>query len=98
MCLMDCLGSLVLVYTSDRFLTLEVNLYVQADDSTLVVVVPSQLDRVAVADTLNLDLNMASECCNLSRMNVSKSKTMIVSMACTIRPQSPPLTLGGTVL
>ena len=31
-------------------------------------------------------------------MNVSKTKTMIVSRSCTMHPHSPPLTVGGTVL
>ena len=31
-------------------------------------------------------------------MNASKTKTMIVSRLRTMHPQSPPLTIGGTVL
>ena len=31
-------------------------------------------------------------------MNASKTKTMIVSRSCTMHPQSPSLTVGGTVL
>ena len=31
-------------------------------------------------------------------MNASKTNTMIVSMSRTMHPQSPPLTIGGTVL
>ena len=31
-------------------------------------------------------------------LNVSKTKTMIVSRSHTMHPQSPPLTIGGTVL
>ena len=31
-------------------------------------------------------------------MNSSKIKTMIFSRSCTMDPQSPPLTIGGTVL
>ena len=31
-------------------------------------------------------------------MNASKTKTMIVFRSCTMHPQSPPLTIGGTVL
>ena len=31
-------------------------------------------------------------------MDASKTKTIIVSRSCTIHPQSPPLTIGGTVL
>ena len=32
------------------------------------------------------------------KLNVNKIKSMIVSMSCTMPPQSPPLTIGGTVL
>ena len=41
-----------------------------------------------------------SERCNLLKMklNANKTKTMIVSRSCTMYPQSPPLTIGGTVL
>ena len=31
-------------------------------------------------------------------MNASKTKNMIVSRSRTMHPQSPPLTIGGTVL
>ena len=32
------------------------------------------------------------------KLNPSKTKTMIVSRSRTMHPQSPPLTIGGTVL
>ena len=32
------------------------------------------------------------------KLNASKTKTMIVSRSHTMHPQSPPLTIGGTVL
>ena len=32
------------------------------------------------------------------KLNSRKSKTMIVSRSCTMHPQSPALTIGGTVL
>ena len=32
------------------------------------------------------------------KLNASKTKTMIVSMSRTMHPQSPPLTIDGTVL
>ena len=31
-------------------------------------------------------------------MNARMTKTMIVLSSCTMHPQSPPLTIGGTVL
>ena len=32
------------------------------------------------------------------KLNVRKTKTMIVSRSLTMHPQSPPLTIGGIVL
>ena len=32
------------------------------------------------------------------KLNASKTKTIIVSRSRTMHPQSPPLTIGGTVL
>ena len=63
-------------------------------------VVPSPGIRVAVAESLICDLGRISEWCDLWKMklNASKTKTMIVSRSRTMHPQSPPLTIGGTVL
>ena len=71
-----------------------------ADDSTLMAVVPSPGVRVAVAECLIRDLGMVSEWCDLwgMKLNASKTKTMIVSRSHTMHPQSPPLSIGGTVL
>ena len=71
-----------------------------ADDSTLMAVVPSPGVRVAVAESLIRDLGRVSEWCDLwgMKLNVSMTKTMIVSRSHTMHPQSPPLTIGGTVL
>ena len=56
--------------------------------------------RVAVAESLIRDLGRVSEWCDLwgINLNASKTKTMIVSRPRTMHPQSPPLTIGGTVL
>ena len=91
---------LFLLYTSELFSILENKLIGYADDSTLMAVVPSPGVRVAVAESLNRDLNRVSEWCNLwgMKLNASKTKTMIVSRSRTMHPQSPPLTIGGTVL
>ena len=71
-----------------------------ADDSTLMAVVSSPGVRVAVAESLIRDLGRDSEWCDLWGMKLiaSKTKTMIVSRSRTMHPQSPPLTIGGTVL
>ena len=63
-------------------------------------VVPSPGVRVAVAESLNRDLDRVSEWCNLRgmKLNASKTKTMIVSRSRTMHPQSPTFTIGGTVL
>ena len=63
-------------------------------------VVPSPGVRVAVAESLIRDLGRVSEWCDLwgMKFNASKIKTMVVSRSCTMHPQSPQLTIGGTVL
>ena len=83
-----------LLYTSEFFSILENKLIRYADDSTLMAVVPSQGVRVAVAESLICDLGRVSEWCDLwgMKLNVSKTKTMIVSRSRTKNPQSPQLT------
>ena len=63
-------------------------------------VVPSPGVRVAVTESLICDLGRVSEWCDvwMKKLNASKTKTMIVSWSRTMHPQSPPLTIGGTVL
>ena len=53
-----------------------------------------------VADSLIRDLGRVSEWCDLwgKKLNASKTKTVIVSGSRIMHPQSPPLTIGGTVL
>ena len=71
-----------------------------ANDSTLIAVVPSPDVRVTVAESLSHDLIKVSECCDLwgMKLNLSKTKTMIVSRLCTMNPQLPALIIGRTVL
>ena len=71
-----------------------------ADDSTLTAVVPLPGVRVAVAESRICDLGRVTEWCDLwwMKLNVSKTKTMIVSKSRTMHPKSPPLTIGGSVL
>ena len=91
---------LFLLYTSELSSILKNKLISYADDSTLMVVVPSPGVRVAVAGSLIRDLGRVSEWCDLwgMKFNASKTKTIIVSRSHTMHPQSPPLTIGGTVL
>ena len=91
---------LFLLYTSELFSILEIKIIGYAADSTLIDVVPSPCARVTAADSLNRDLVRVNAWCDLwgMRLNVSKTKTMIVSRVRTMHPQSPPLTIDGTVL
>ena len=94
---------LFFLYTSELFSILENTLIGYADDSTLTAVVPSPGLRVPVAEFLSRDLVKVNEWCDLweMKLNVSKIKTMksmIVSRSSTMHPQSPALTIGGTVL
>ena len=71
-----------------------------ANDSTLIGVVPSKRIRVAIAESLSRDLVKVSAWCDLwgMKLNATKTKTMIVSLSRTMRPQSSALTIGVTVL
>ena len=51
---------LFLLYTAELFSVVENKLYGYADDSTLVAVVPSPGERVAVSESMNRDLNRVS--------------------------------------
>ena len=84
----------------ELFSILENKLISYADDSTFMAVVPSPCVRVTVAESMIRDLFRVSEWCDIwgMKLNASKIKTMIVSMSCTMHPQSPTLTIGGTVL
>ena len=53
-------SQLFLLYTAELYSIVENNLYCYADDSTLVAVVPSPGERVAVSESMNRDLNMVS--------------------------------------
>ena len=61
---------------------------------------PSPGLRVAVAESMRRDLVKVSEWCDIwgMKLNANKTKTMIVSMSRTMHPQSPALTIGGTLL
>ena len=56
---------LFLLYIAELFFTVDNKLCGYADDSTLVAVVPSPGERVAVSESTNRDLNRVSVWCNL---------------------------------
>ena len=89
---------LFLLYTAELFSIVENKLYGYADYSTLVAVVPSHGERVAVSEYMNRDLNTVSVWCDLWGMKLNASKTMIVCRSRTFHPQLTPSTLDGTVL
>ena len=91
---------LFLLYTAELFSVVENKLYGYVDNSTLVAVVASPGERVAVSEFINFDLNRVSVWCNLwgMKLNASKTKTMIVFRSCTVHPQLTPLTLDGIVV
>ena len=68
--------------------------------TTVMSVVPSPGVRVTVAECLISDLGRVIEWCDLwaIKLNSSKTTTMIVPRSRTMHPQSPPLTIDGTVL
>ena len=84
------LQGLFLLYISENFLILGYKLIGYADDSALLVVVPSPGVGVAVAESLNRHHGMVSELCGCRgmKLNASKTKTMIVSWSRTMPPQS----------
>ena len=88
-------------YTPRSFFSvLENKLIVHTDDSTLIAVVPSKGVRVTVAESLSRDLVKVNKWCDLwgMKFNASKTKTMLVSRSRTMYPQSPALTIIGTML
>ena len=86
----NVLGPLLfLLYTSELVFILENKLISFADESTLIAVVPSPGTRVTVAESLIRDLGRVKEWCDHwgTKLNASKSKTMIVSRSRTLYPQ-----------
>ena len=70
------------------FYILENKLIGYADDSTLMVIVPSPGVRAAVAESLIRDLGSVNEWCDPWGMNLnaSKTKTIIVFRPLSMRP------------
>ena len=75
------------MYTTELFSIAENKLYGYAHDSTLVAVVPSPAERVAVTESRNHDLYWVIVWCDPWQMqlNAGKTKTMIVSRSCIVQ-------------
>ena len=65
---------LFLLFTSELFSILENKLIDYADDSTLIVVVPSESVRVTVAESLSRDFVKISEWCDIREMKLNVSR------------------------
>ena len=89
---------LFLLYTSEFFFILE-NELINKLYFDGCCAIPRRY-RVTIAESLIRDLGRVSEWCDLwgMKLNVSKTKTLIVSRSRTMHPQSPPVTIGGAVL
>ena len=72
---------LLLLYTAKFYSAVENKLYGYADKSTVEPVVPSPGERVTVTESLNHDQSRVCMWCDLwiMKLNVGKTKTMIVS-------------------
>ena len=68
---------LFLLFASELFSILENKLIGYADDSTLIVVVPSESVRVTVAESLSRDFVKISEWCDIwgMKLNVSRLRS-----------------------
>ena len=62
---------LLLLYTAELFSTVENKLYGYADDSALVTVAPSPVERQTVSEYMNHDLNKVSVWCDLCGMKLN---------------------------
>ena len=84
-----------LLYTAELFSVVENKLYGYADDFTLVAIVPSPGEKVAVSESMNCDLNRVNVWCNLwgMKLKASTTNTMIVSRPHTVHPQLTPFTV-----
>ena len=82
---------LFLLHSADHFPMVENKFYGYADDSTLVAVVSSPAERVAVTETMNRDLNRVSVWCHLwgMKLNAGKTTTMIFFRSHGLSPVNP---------
>ena len=87
---------MIIMYTLDLIFILENMLHGYTGDSTLIAVVPSPLDTVAVAESVNHEFYTDREWCDLwgMRLNMSKTKTIIASRSCAMHPQSLTINYG----
>ena len=71
-----------------------------AGDSTLIAAIPSPNARISVALSMDRDLLNVSNWCNMwgMKLNVGKTKTMVVSRSRSLDPPSPALSVDGAVL
>ena len=93
-------GPLLFFLYTELFFIHENKMIGCADHYTFKTDVLSPGIRITVAESLSHDLTRVSKWCDLweMKLNMSKTKTMIVSRSCTMHHLSPGLTIGRTVL
>ena len=91
---------LFILYTSDLFGITDNTLIGYADDSSLLAVCRSPLDRVRVSRSIDCDLEKIIKWCNDHGMliNSGKTKSMIFSRSRTFDPPFPRLVVDGCEL
>ena len=80
---------LFLLYTAELFFIVESKLNGYPDDYTLAAVMSSPAERVAVTEAMNRDQNRVCLWSDLwgMKLNVDKTKTMIIAWLHTVHPQ-----------
>ena len=88
------------LYTSELFHRVGNYIVGYADDTTIYAVIPRQLSRPRVMESLNKDLAIITSWCLQyhMRLNLKKMKPTMVSRSRTISPGYDDLTLGGAEL
>ncbi|KAI3381869.1 hypothetical protein SNEBB_010891 [Seison nebaliae] len=91
---------LFILYTADLYNIVKNDLFGYADDKTLLSVIPSPADRQTVAVSLNRDLELINEWCEVWDMGINCTKTQSItfSRSRTKMPLHPPLSISGAAL
>jgi hypothetical protein len=91
---------LFIIFTADIFRELENELFCYADDSTLMRIINSPIQRPSACDSLNRDLSRISEWCESwgMKINPEKSKSLLISRSRTALPVYGDLFLQGNIV
>ena len=91
---------LFIIFTTEMWCGIKNNMIVYADNSTLHATIKSSFNRLAVAESLNLDLKKIESWCGSWSMclNPRKSTSVVVTRSRTINPPHPYLIVNGLSL